>query len=352
MSCRSRLSALIAIGAAGLLGVWAAAGIVALVPGGAAGAAAPVGAVGGSLTNTEQCSTPLSSATMPTGPAVVSAAQTRFGPALVVGSGPYAGCSLYLLTSDTPANPATYGCTGTICAVDVWPALLTTGRPMAGTGVNPTLLGTVVRTIDGQSVHQVTYGGHPLYRFSLDHTAGDTSGEQFFDPGTTPAGIWYLVSPGRGTPDAAPTTFADEDVPLVHPGQSTPYGTADVLTVELDQGLGGLRFPVYTASADMHHMSACDSTMACALRWPAVLSSGRPIATGPIGGVLGTAGRPPGMHQVTFDGQPLYVFILDAYFPPGEGPLGLPHAIAAHGTGIHPTFTGVDVGTFHLVPAP
>ena len=351
MSRRSRLGASLAVGAAGLLAAWVAAALVVPVPAGAAGAST-FEARGAGLSNTEPCSTPVSSATMPAGPAVVSSALTRFGPALVVGAGPYAGCSLYLLTSDTPANSKTYGCTGSVCAVEVWPALLTKGRPVAGTGVNPTLLGTVARTIGGASVHQVTYGGHPLYRFSLDEAAGDTTGEQFFDAGTTPEGVWYLVSPGRGTPVAAPTAFADTTVPLVLPGAKKSYGSADVLTVDLDQGLGGLPFPVYTSSADMRHMSVCDSTAQCALRWPAVLTMGRPSATVPIGGMLGTVGRPPGMHQVTFDGRPLYLFILDAYFPPGEGPSTLPHTIAAHGTGIRPTFTGLDVGTFHLVPAP
>ena len=150
----------------------------------------------------------------------------------------------------------------------------------------------------------------------------------------------------------APTTFADRSVLLEQPGATEPYRTADVLTVELDQGLGGLPFPVYTSSADVHHTSVCDSTAKCALRWPAVLTEGRPSATGPIGGMLGTVGRPPGMHQATFDGRPLCLFIFDAYFPKTQGPPSLPHAIAAHGTGIHPTFTGLDVGTFHLVPAP
>lgn len=350
MSRRSTLGASLAVGAAGVLAVWAAAALVVLVPAGAAGASPAAG--GAILSNTEPCSTPVSSKAMPTGPAVVSSTRTRFGPALIVGAGPFAGCSLYLLTSDTKANPKTYGCTGTTCAVGIWPALLTTGRPVPGRGVNPTLLGTVARTIGGHSVHQVTYAGHPLYRFSLDMAAGDTAGEQFFDPGTTPAGVWYLVSPGRGTPVAAPTTFADETVPLDKPGATEPHGTADVLTVELDQGLGGLPFPVYTSSADVHHTSVCDSTAQCALRWPAVLTEGRPSATGLIGGMLGTVGRPPGMHQATFDGRPLYLFIFDAYFPKTQGPAFLPHAIAAHGTGIHPTFTGLDVGTFHLVPAP
>lgn len=39
-------------------------------------------------------------ATAPTGPAVVAAASTGFGRVLVVGSGAYAGCSVYVLTSD------------------------------------------------------------------------------------------------------------------------------------------------------------------------------------------------------------------------------------------------------------
>ncbi len=44
------------------------------------------------------CADPVTGA--PTGPATVSAASTAFGKVLVVGSGDYAGCSLYLLTSD------------------------------------------------------------------------------------------------------------------------------------------------------------------------------------------------------------------------------------------------------------
>ena len=48
---------------------------------------------------TRPCSDDVTSA--PTGPATVSAASTTsYGRVLVVGSGDYAGCSLYLLTSD------------------------------------------------------------------------------------------------------------------------------------------------------------------------------------------------------------------------------------------------------------
>src|SRR5262249_18752574 len=111
----------------------------------------------------------------PTGPATVSAASTEFGRVLVVGSGPYTGCSLYLLTSDPlhALNGSNFACSndpnllGAPCDSVLWPALLTSGAPIAGTGVNPTQLGTVTRTdIAGLgAVQQVTFNGQPLYRF-------------------------------------------------------------------------------------------------------------------------------------------------------------------------------------------
>ena len=47
---------------------------------------------------TSSCADSITNA--PTGPATVSATSTKYGKVLVVGSGAYAGCSLYLLTSD------------------------------------------------------------------------------------------------------------------------------------------------------------------------------------------------------------------------------------------------------------
>ena len=97
---------------------------------------------------------------------------------LVVGSGDHAGCSLYLLTSDQlhTLTGADYACSdnanalGAPCDTILWPALLTDGAPIAGPGVNPTLLGTVTRDDMpfGGSVQQATYAGLPLYRFIFD----------------------------------------------------------------------------------------------------------------------------------------------------------------------------------------
>ena len=71
-------------------------------------------------------------------------------------------------------------------------------------------------------------------------------------------------------------------------------------------------FPVYTLSTDSGHASACQ--MQCAVFWTPVLTSKRPGAgPGVDEHALGIIVRPDGTHQVTFNGQPLYLFIGDAY---------------------------------------
>ena len=297
-------------------------------------AAPPLAPAAGAAT--ESCATPITSA--PAGPATVSAAKTAYGQALVVGSGATSGCSLYVLDSDSfRAVSGTFACTNTgappLCDTTVWPALLTAGPPVAGPGVNPTLLGTVARTdvLTGTTVQQVTYAGHPLYRFFLDSVPGDTAGEGLFDPFVSPPGVWHLVSPPRGRP-AIPAAALDQGTVTV-----TKLGTqATVLEATLDQGLGGLTFPVYTFSADDHPGSACQ--FSCEIIWPPLLTMGRPQAgSGVDQHALGIIVRPDGTHQVTFQGHPLYLFIRDARLP------GTP--AVANGAGI--TAFG---GTFQTVP--
>ncbi|HEY3712892.1 MAG TPA: hypothetical protein VGL39_00090 [Jatrophihabitantaceae bacterium] len=93
------------------------------------------------------------------------------------------GRSLYLWVPDTSTKST---CSGG-CAT-AWPPLTTTGAPTAGTGATASDLGTITRS-DGTK--QVTYGGHPLYRFAGDSAAGQTNGE-----GSNGFGApWYLVAP-------------------------------------------------------------------------------------------------------------------------------------------------------------
>lgn len=94
----------------------------------------------------------------------VELASTRVGKILVTGS----GFTLYAFTRDSRRHESCQtkrGCTTT------WPPLLTAHAPIAGRGVRAGLLGRI-RLRDGDE--QVTYAGHPLYRFSLDSHRAET----------------------------------------------------------------------------------------------------------------------------------------------------------------------------------
>ena len=297
------------------------------------------------------CADPVTSA--PTGPATVAAALTPFGRVLVVGSGGYAGCSLYLLTSDQlhALTGAPFACsdntnpTGKPCDTVLWPALLTNGAPIAGPGVNPALLGTVTRTdLPGlHRVRQVTYAGLPLYRFFRDEPPGDraeTEGANLFDPVTSPTGIWYLVQPRRGLPAPGQAQLRLETAPVG--GATGPDKTVLAATMNDDFSLlPQAPFPVYTLSTDRRHTSACQGR--CALNWPPVLTSGRPEAgPGVDQHALGIIVRPDGTRQVTYHGRPLYLYIGDAYIP---GIPGVSGPASINGAGKHTPW-----GVFNTIP--
>ena len=106
------------------------------------------------------------------------------------------GRTLYLFEKD---KGTTSMCSGG-CA-SVWPPSTTSGRPTAGPKVDPALLGTSTRS-DGKS--QLTYNGHPLYRYSGDAQAGDTNGQDLTEFG----GGWYVVSPAGQKIEGHATTSA------------------------------------------------------------------------------------------------------------------------------------------------
>ena len=272
--------------------------------------------------SSSSCAHPVTSAA--TGPATVSAAPTSdYGRVLVVGSGAYAGCSLYMLTSDQlhTLSGADFACSDNLnvlgptnpCDTVLWPALLTNGAPIAGPGVNPTLLGTVTRTdlLTGMSVQQVTYAGLPLYRFFLDEMPGETEGADLFDPVTSPTGIWYLVDPSRGLPAPGRAQLQLETAPINGSGANE---TVLAATMNDDfHVFPNASFPAYSLSTDSGHQSACQE-LCSAEYWPPVLTSRRPTAgPGVDQRALGTMVRADGTHQVTYHGKPMYLFYQDAY---------------------------------------
>jgi predicted lipoprotein with Yx(FWY)xxD motif len=111
--------------------------------------------------------------------ATISVAANPLGQILVDSQ----GRSLYLWEADTGTQST---CSGA-CAHD-WPPVLTSGAPVAGTGVNAGLLGTTTRS-DGTT--QVTYNKHPLYGYIVDKAAGDTKGEA----NTAYGAGWYVLAP-------------------------------------------------------------------------------------------------------------------------------------------------------------
>jgi predicted lipoprotein with Yx(FWY)xxD motif len=114
-----------------------------------------------------------------TGATQVRVASSRLGRIVVDGK----GHTLYLFEKDKNRRSACYGSCATY-----WPPLLTHGKPVARAGAKQSLLGTTRRATGSQ---QVTYAGHPLYRFALDRKPGQTSGEGLQDFG----GGWDAVSP-------------------------------------------------------------------------------------------------------------------------------------------------------------
>jgi predicted lipoprotein with Yx(FWY)xxD motif len=111
--------------------------------------------------------------------AKVSAGKSPLGRILVDSK----GITLYDFVQDKGGKSSCYGA----CAA-LWPPLITKGKPNAGAGVRPSLLGTTKRS-DGKL--EVTYDGHPLYYWVGDHKPGQTTGQglnQFGAP-------WWVISP-------------------------------------------------------------------------------------------------------------------------------------------------------------
>ncbi len=145
-------------------------------------AIAVVAAGCGSTSGSSYSSRPYGSAvraSAPNGAARVGVANSPLG-RLVVDSN---GRTLYLFEKDKSHRSACYG----QCA-KFWPPLLNHDKPVARAGAKQSLLGTT-RRVNGSE--QVTYAGHPLYRFAQDRKAGQTKGEgsKAFGAG------WDVLSP-------------------------------------------------------------------------------------------------------------------------------------------------------------
>jgi predicted lipoprotein with Yx(FWY)xxD motif len=260
---------------------------------------------------------------------VVSAESSAYGTVLMVGSGQFSNYTLYDFSRNTPSGCTTtvvtvmshpISCTGAETdQVADWPALTTTGKPVAGPGVDRHLLGVVYRKDLGAD--QVTYAGQLLYLF--DQKPDEFQGVNFMEtvvPLPPWHGVWRLVSAKKGLPAVGPIAIST---------QTQPDG-ATVLAAAMFQGMGATPIIVYSYSLDTKDHSNC--TGACALMWLPVLTTA-PVQAGP--GVtkssVGEIHRSDGTVQLTFDGKPLYFY--SAEVPQLSPTTGNPLDPATIGTG-------------------
>lgn len=120
-----------------------------------------------------------SAATGSSAPMVKTVTNAKFGAILVASNGK----TLYRYTKD---GKGVNRCTGDPTCSRYWPQLLVKAgaKPVAGTGVKASLLGTIAAK---NGMRQVTYAGFPLYTFIGDSKAGQTSGQNFESE-------WYVVN--------------------------------------------------------------------------------------------------------------------------------------------------------------
>jgi predicted lipoprotein with Yx(FWY)xxD motif len=127
------------------------------------------------------------------GNATVNVAKTGLGNVLVDAQ----GHTLYLFKKDVGGKSSCFG----ECATD-WPPARVSGEPTVGAGLTAAKAATTARS-DGKP--ELTYAGHPLYRFSGDPKPGDANGNGLSEFG----GKWYAVTAsGRqvGNGGSAPTS--------------------------------------------------------------------------------------------------------------------------------------------------
>jgi predicted lipoprotein with Yx(FWY)xxD motif len=93
------------------------------------------------------------------------------------------GATLYAFAMDQQNTPTCYDA----CA-RTWLPVLAKGDPNGGHGIDTAAAKTVVRSDGGK---QVTYKGHPLYRYAGDQTDQEANGQGL----TLFGGQWHVLNP-------------------------------------------------------------------------------------------------------------------------------------------------------------
>ena len=119
-----------------------------------------------------------------------------------------------------------------------------------------------------------------------------------------------LVVAGCGSSASSSTSGSNASTP---PPKTTSGASATVGVASTGLGktlVDAQGRTLYLFKKDSGTTSAC--TGACASAWPPVRANGKPTAgTGATASLLGTTARSDGAPQVTYNGHPLYLFVMD-----------------------------------------
>jgi len=117
---------------------------------------------------------------------VTSAQKAKVGRVIVDAQ----GRTLYRFTAEAQGRPVCMG-----ACVTTWPPAV-----VSAAGGLPAHVATVKRSDDGKL--QLTYDGHPLYRYAGDSSAADANGEGV-------GGQWFVVKAGGASGGGSGTTTQD-----------------------------------------------------------------------------------------------------------------------------------------------
>ncbi|MFG2991980.1 SCO0930 family lipoprotein [Streptomyces sp. NPDC048257] len=204
-----------------------------------------------------------------------------------------AGLTLYRFDKDT-AKPPKSNCDGD--CEKTWP-VVAAGDATAAAGMDPALLGEVVRT-DGSK--QLTVAGWPAYRYSKDAKAGDVNGQGV-------GGVWFALAPDgkKAAKAAAPA-----------PAEGGAAEADGKLSVAKDPKLGdhivdGKGMTVYRFKPDTQWPMTSKCVGDCLAKWPVVAPVEKAKDKGIVEKNYTVLNRPDGQKQQSVDCWPVYTFTGD-----------------------------------------
>jgi predicted lipoprotein with Yx(FWY)xxD motif len=206
------------------------------------------------------------------------------------------GFSLYTFDNDTAT---TSNCNGGCAAT--WPPLFADEGATSENGY------TIIDRTDGSK--QWAFNERPLYRFSVDNAAGDTTGEGS-------GGVWFVA---RSAPVIASLSTTQGDILVAHGNIADVTAGGAKGTTSTDQ----TGISLYTFDADnVIGESSCND--GCAVTWPPLFAKDSDQASGDFTIIT----RNDGSKQWAYKNKPLYFF--DGDSNPGDfgGVYGTWHAVS------------------------